>query len=596
MMNFETLPNEIILNVFNYLRGSDLFRAFYGLNSHLNDLLYDPSLFYHFNFRSISKHEFDIIFQQHFPFIADRIITIYLSNNSNTPQEINLFLSYINSFQQLRQLRSLYLGYIDSQMILVNIINQCQYLNNLIDLDFDYRRSTGDNECSADLKLIVNTIWNLPKLRHCAFTYSYGEYWDFRMPRIISSSLESFSTCISEFSLKDMFQLFDYTPRLRYLSLSIRFIDEDFVPSPIFSLINLTLTFDSVSDDWLMILFKNLPNLRRLNVKFLSANHTSLFIYGNHWEDLIRNSLPKLKEFDLNIAVKFYHLENVEHEFNQLVDSFRSSFWLDEHRWFIRCYPYTNLIHLHTLPSRHYYSFNGPVKLFNSTNPQDTIQKFYNDVGSNMNEEVFDQLIPSDIHLNYIYDLTIKFPINNQFWSIVPKLDQLESLTILNYNDLFHSQLQALLNRIPSYLCSLVIEQEESLPLPISLFKSINLKTSELNLYISSIWSNPENIAFDEQQCIALCSSSLIIECEILSISVKNREYIIYLIKNINKLRSLKVQCQDDKYMTEVESPESDEKIILTDDELVPWLKDHLPLTYSIIRISKYSSTIIIWI
>ncbi|CAM4786256.1 unnamed protein product [Rotaria magnacalcarata] len=138
------------------------------------------------------------------------------------------------------------------------------------------------------------------------------------MPAIISSSLESVSTCSSEFLLNQMFQLFDYVPRLKYLDVHIRSVYEDFTPSPIFSLMSLNLSVADLSDDWIIILLQNLPNLRHLNVGLLSAHYTSHFIYGNHWEDFIRNYLPKLKESQFDINVTFSHLENIENEFNQL--------------------------------------------------------------------------------------------------------------------------------------------------------------------------------------------------------------------------------------------------------------------------------------
>ncbi|CAF5028120.1 unnamed protein product, partial [Rotaria sp. Silwood1] len=80
-MNLELLPNEIFLDIFHYFDGTDLLRAFYRLNSRFNYLLYKQFRVYYFKFRSTSKRYFDMICQQHLPFIADRVITLHLSNS-----------------------------------------------------------------------------------------------------------------------------------------------------------------------------------------------------------------------------------------------------------------------------------------------------------------------------------------------------------------------------------------------------------------------------------------------------------------------------------------------------------------------------------
>lgn len=46
MMNLEFLPNEILLDLFEYLNGIDLLRAFYDHNSRFNLLLYKQFQFY----------------------------------------------------------------------------------------------------------------------------------------------------------------------------------------------------------------------------------------------------------------------------------------------------------------------------------------------------------------------------------------------------------------------------------------------------------------------------------------------------------------------------------------------------------------------
>ncbi|CAF2811071.1 unnamed protein product [Rotaria sp. Silwood2] len=110
----------------------DLLHAFYGLNYHFNFLLYEQYRSYRFIFYFISKYNFDIICSQHLPFIVDRIIDLSLSDRENTPGQINLLLSYIPSFSQFTQLRSLSIFHLHSYNILMKIVNECHHLNHQI--------------------------------------------------------------------------------------------------------------------------------------------------------------------------------------------------------------------------------------------------------------------------------------------------------------------------------------------------------------------------------------------------------------------------------------------------------------------------------
>jgi hypothetical protein len=103
-MNFEALSNELILDLFVYFDGIELFRAFENLNTRFNLLLYKQYRFYCFKFQSVSKRHFDVICERYFPLITDKVIALHLSNSDDTPKQINLFFSSLSLFNQLTQL------------------------------------------------------------------------------------------------------------------------------------------------------------------------------------------------------------------------------------------------------------------------------------------------------------------------------------------------------------------------------------------------------------------------------------------------------------------------------------------------------------
>jgi hypothetical protein len=163
-MNLELLPNEILLNLFNCLNGIDLLHAFYDLNSRFNLLLYKQFRAYRFDFSCFSKRQFDMICQQHLPSITDRVLTLTLSDNEDTPGQINLFLSYQPSFRQFTHLKSLSICFVHSYETLIKIVHELHHLSNLTHLKLN-SSSFGNDQ--LDLQSIVNNIWSLTKLTHC---------------------------------------------------------------------------------------------------------------------------------------------------------------------------------------------------------------------------------------------------------------------------------------------------------------------------------------------------------------------------------------------------------------------------------------------
>ncbi len=92
-MTLEYLANELLFNIFDYLNTTHLLNAFYSLNIHYDQLL----LTYfrvrrHLDLHSISKQKFKTVCQQILPSIIDRLLSLHLSDDDETPQQIELFL------------------------------------------------------------------------------------------------------------------------------------------------------------------------------------------------------------------------------------------------------------------------------------------------------------------------------------------------------------------------------------------------------------------------------------------------------------------------------------------------------------------------
>ncbi|CAF3761939.1 unnamed protein product [Rotaria sp. Silwood1] len=529
-----------------------------------------------------------MICQQHLPIIANRIVHFSLSEHEETPTQINLFHSYFPSFNKCIQLRSLLLYGIRSYIILVKITDECHQLHNLTHLNF-YNCSLEDNQ--VDLQLLVNNIWSLSKLVHCNFSIDIKGRKFFHMPTKLSSSLERLFIYGSVVKMNELNQLFEYTYRLKSLSINVEFDDNNYkyILSPFPTLIELHISGSQrIVASKMISLLQNTPNLRRLSVSLWSN-----FIDGHQWEQIIRNYLPELNAFRLGMQATLSFDHNIKEQVDELVNSFRSSFWIDEHQWFVRCITQKRTVHLYT-SSKVFYNYDSAFfDSFRSTDPQDNQQKFYNNMTSIVNETYFDQSIPPYIRLPNIEYLWIKLPINDRFWSIVPSLNRLKSLTVVSYIDTFQSQLKALLDQA-SCLRRLCIIQDASLHSQMLLFRCTNPSIRQLDL-------RDYNHYFNKEECIRLSHSSLGSQCQVLSIMINNRQSIIYFVKKIINLRSLNVRCEDGKCHEQLALVKNDndkylDKKMQNKDDLIQWLKDHLPSTCLIVRNPDLVKYILIWI
>ncbi|CAF0838535.1 unnamed protein product [Adineta steineri] len=349
-MNFNLLSNEILLIFFEYLNGDDLLHAFYGLNARINALLYKQHRCYFFKFSSLPRPYFDLIYQQHIPMIADRILALHLSDFKSTPEQINLFVSYISSLRQFTHLRSLSLSYLSSKEILLKIAIELPHLVQLTHLKLYTCHFPDYNE--TDFELLTKNIWNLPNLTHCYFRLLQMKQQPFIILSKISSSVTYLSINPEALNFNSINRLFQYTPNLKYLHAHIHSFDhdDDYIRSSFSSLTNLKIFIKAHSSKIISFL-RNTPNLHCLKITMKCCD----FIDGYQWEDLIRNHLPKLRTFHLSMGNLSIIRPMTEEQIDEFMNSFSSSFWIDEHRWFVQCMSNEHFIRFGTDESNLFY-------------------------------------------------------------------------------------------------------------------------------------------------------------------------------------------------------------------------------------------------
>ncbi|CAF3671510.1 unnamed protein product [Rotaria socialis] len=565
-MTLESLANELLLSIFEFFSTGQLLQSFYGLKYRFDVLIFDHISVRGFDLRLVSKHDLDTVCQQYLPSIVNRITTLHLSDDENS-QQIVRFVAQDFTLHQFAHLRTLNLYDLISVTMMNKILLDCCHLSHLTHI----KLTNCYFSCSqTDVANIINTIWSLPKLIYCYIDIDTSDGIEFSVPNIISSSLEYLFIPNMICHLSDFAQLIQSTARLRYLSACFTYdSDSKMYPSIISLITHFDTWFVAAEQNNIINIFKHMPNLCSLTVRTIN----DISVDGRQWEKIIRDHLIKLKRFRLKLTRKLVNDRNWKQSFDELINSFRSQFWLQEHRWFVQCDwdPDIAAIYLYTLP----YAFDHftayfPL-IFESTCPHNNCYCSYDRVNQlkymHFLSDDLDQC--QNISFSNVRDLTIYLPINNHLWTIVPNFHQLTSLSVAwyNYDEKFPSQLQLLLDRA-SRLNSLSIETWRSSPTQMAPFEITHNLIRKLDLY-------SYHYHYNNADCTVLSCSSLGIQCEILRISVEIRTCVLDLVKKMPNLHQLIVHCRDDNYR---------EQSMTTTDELVEWLQQQLPSKYGIAR------------
>ncbi|CAF2982610.1 unnamed protein product [Rotaria sp. Silwood2] len=576
-MSLESLTNESIHEIFEYLSIHHLLHAFYGLNVRLNTLIYNHIRDHDGLFQSISKSLFDTICIKYLPMNKHRIVSLHLSDNDDSPQQIECFFNNGFHLREFIQLRSLTLNYIHNENTLKRIMFELCHLPLLTKLNFYqcYFR----NHPKYQLKF-VNDIWSLPKLVRLNLNILPEYKCSFPVPTVISSSIEYLSVTGVYYESNQIDHLFQTTPRLRSLQVEMTCTTSNEHLSIVLPSLNqLNIMFHSAQKSTIENLLRNLPNLNTLKIETLN-----LCLNGHDWEQIITRYLLKLKRFEFKVDDTFPNDCIIKEKINQLLQTFRTQFWINIHRWFVQCDLFeTEHYSLYTLPYA-FKDFSRLPSFSKSTSSDDFNHSRTYDYVCNVSSPLIFPSYTINIHFHFqnLRQLSIKCPIDQSFWSCISNLNRLYSLFIYWYDGRksYRSQLQTILDRAPNLNSLSLLNSPSAISQMISFqYKSTSIR--QLDLQPLGDWYN-------KQDCQTLSRSSLGTQCETLCIRVENRSCIFDLVYTMANLRSLNVRCRDDTW---------NEQITSDNDELIHWLKTYLPPTCTITRDScSQSRNLRLWI
>ena len=338
-MTLESLANELLLDIFDYLDVIPLFQAFQGLNRRFNTLIFDCIPAYHLDYKFIVKCDFEIISQKYLSSIVDRVVSLRLSDaDQQIDQDFPL--------TQFVGLQSLSLCGIQFPETVNRILAVLLHMASLTQLKFVNCYVPYED---ASLSL-MNQIWSLPKLRYCSVDKYFGRALATNALTVTSRSLEYLGMEIVELAFNDLIHLLKQTPRLRQLRATVRCgeINGQFVVAAL-HLTTMNIAFNGPVTV-MSHLFQNTPNLRHLTLQT-----RYIYLNGHEWKTILIDCLPNIEVFRL--IMTFYFARDVDREgqVDELLASFRTSFWLSERRCCVQCdwhaHQPWNVGQLYTLPN-----------------------------------------------------------------------------------------------------------------------------------------------------------------------------------------------------------------------------------------------------
>jgi len=534
-MNFECLPNELLFDIFELLNSIELIQTFSNLNTRLNRLLSIYLKHYPINFRSISsQRNFDSICQNSIQLLTNQIHSISLSNDDQTPNLPTKFLSYQLSFDHLH---SLTLHSIHSFAILN------EFLTNFSRLTHLYLVQCGYYLNKTNLLHLINKIWSMSKLVHCQFDcFSIGQM-NFPRMSTISYSIEYFSMKNLHCDFTDLGHIVQHTPNLREFHPNIECV---FQTEQIYlnfdNLTNLNLIFNGSKYSFEKLVEK-LPNLHQLKIQF-----EHIVLNGDEWEKIVQNHLQLLKSLSFKMTLECHD----EIELDQLIESFRTQFWLEQRQWFIRCDWFASNTCLYTLPyafDEYIYSKNYQSKSTCDFWIYDQVKKLIIETNSYSYRAQFPNV--RQLILNCSFDESIRTDLIN--------FKRISSLEVIIRNDIQLNILKSLI-QLMTKLYSLKIHFFNKFPVD---FFRMDFRS----IYRIDLMNNPRHYAryLTNDECKILENSLLIQQCRILVVNIENRSNLLRLISKMKNLNSFIFRCKDE----------------INSDEFQQWIEKNLSTQFS---------------
>jgi hypothetical protein len=469
------------------------------------------------NLKSISKANFLFICQL-IPF--ENVISLALSDEDKTRGQIQLFISLFN-IEQFTRLQSLTLRQIDDQHL--NIFLNYIITSSLISLSISTQPlQTKKNVTSSTL---LSSAIAHQTLRNLYLNIGLKDWNDIQWPNHCTLRYLRLVNCIT---LKHLCLILGHSPCLKTLILKEINTDdyEECTSSKSFKqLTSLTFEDGRIEISKLDQCFTFIPSLIHLKLIGTETLFNSSFD-GYQWEKILQTKLRSLKTFEFFFSILTYSNYR-SHNIEILINSYRTSFWLNKIHCFIICdyIPNSRKIMLYTLPVCHtHFIYHIDLKKISLSNFDNRINHtdmdYVRNLDFNMTKDmkIFSINMESSNYILFRNVVNLKLGTNGEW----PKYSLQFLSTILDLSRIIKLSLHV--NFIPEYMSNTISN------LNLLFNQAFNIRS----LLLYDYWT-PENCM---QRMKIICS---IIPSNIkhLQIRVKDLEDIKYILERLEHLTSV---------------------------------------------------------
>ncbi|CAF4804134.1 unnamed protein product [Rotaria socialis] len=327
---FDILPNEVLLEIFEYLPPAYTFETFYFLNKRYNSLL--RSIRLRVDLFNVSKQIFDYYHYFLFPDVSHCIVSLRCEDVfDRLTYQINL-----SNFISLE-----YLTITNIKLsTLKNIIPHINRFPNLTYLNLQMSA-----EASMTRKLYFEQP--MPSIEKCILNFNR---------RLIIEGEQCYSNLkyltISRYHIDDLLLfLHIYTPELKYLTITFndKYNSKTLLPKTEnkHHLESLTVKQCRVPFNRMeKLVLTSLPRLKRLNIHAMGIDYAD----GKRWEMLLSKCFPLLKAFFLHTTFPKEEASTPALR-TQLLKTFETMYFSSHNLYFALLYhPSTSAIDLFSLP------------------------------------------------------------------------------------------------------------------------------------------------------------------------------------------------------------------------------------------------------
>ncbi|CAF0927831.1 unnamed protein product [Adineta steineri] len=512
-MKFDQLPNEILIECFQYLNTFDIFYSFDQLNHRFNKLIRNILLNLNLpekNQKSFRELFYKLTINSH---LRNQIISLKISKTWN---QLSSFISFfsLTDFPQLQSLTLIDLYDTNSDAKHSILLSLSNFYNG-------YPNDLKYETCEILSNLLLSKIQIKFSINH----------------KIIFITSLTIKRCY----FNDIYQLFKYVPMLNYLhierfnSARDRRNEINHISVCAFYFKQFIVYYSEVGFEIFECLLKQTPNLEILTIdNSCGVDMTD----DNRWQNLIQSSLHHLNIFKFQFIVLFKQIS---------LDQFKNDFWSKDHHWDVIREVYSTKTMFFTIPYRNNkFELDSETKisgniLINKLKIYQYVTDLYiNTLNENFHDYYFENVKSLEI---YSENFSIDQQQKEKFFQSLPiivNLSNLKHLSIIRINGIISSTDLLNILKQARKLSSLEIKTSVLMSLLINdeLCQYLN---EMIKILIIDQYYHAKFIEFNEVNKFCQAFSNI----EQLQCSIDHSSVLLYIINHMTKLKDLKIRLSN---------------------------------------------------